>query len=132
MTTLSEIQRRTPGPDAPLRPPGRRLDGPELEHYLDRHGSAYVVLRDPDGRPHAHRAFYIRNDAVFWLPPHFAAAHIDAQSWAAIAFIDESRDGFAFVTIQGEAHVVEEGEWQGWLRVDAAEVTSHVTDGFAA
>jgi hypothetical protein len=133
-SSLSDIQRNGLSPDELAFPAERRLEGRALEQYLDRHGSAYVVRRDPEGRPHARRSFYIRKGSVFWLPESVASTPPGAQPWIAIAFIDESRHGFGFgfVVIQGDARIVAEGEWEGWLRVDADQVASHVSEGFAA
>jgi len=129
MSSLAEIQRSVSPPDESVFTPERQLHGPALDRFVNRHGRAFVVLHEHDGRAHVERSFYLRRESVFWLPPPIVREHPDAQPEVAVVFVDEASSGFALVIIKGDADV-DDDEHPGWLRVRVRSVASHVTEGF--
>ena len=75
------------------------------------------------------QSFYLRENTSFWMPPHFAARHADATCDAALAFVDLTSEGFAFVIIKGAAKIVQAGAWVGWLCLAASKVDSQISAG---
>jgi hypothetical protein len=123
MATLAEIQDRDPEPDDAV---ADRLEGEALDRYIDGHGASYALMRGPRGTPSVRKSFYCRQDDVFWLPPRIAGEHANAQPRVVVAFMHESADALVAAIIEGDACLVTDGEWQGWLRLEADRVFSFV------
>jgi nitroimidazol reductase NimA-like FMN-containing flavoprotein (pyridoxamine 5'-phosphate oxidase superfamily) len=117
-SALDAVQERTfaaaTSTTAAAYPPERRLSGPPLADYLDRHTFGVIGTCRPDGRPHAAVAQYIRQDATFWLPTMPGSVRIRnlrGEPWLTLTVSEGDAGGdHKVVLIEGPAIVVPAAE----------------------
>ena len=122
MSTLAELQERT----REFGELDKCLEGEALDRYINGHGAAHVLMRHRDEALSVRKSLYCREDDVFWLPPRIAADHAAALPRVVVAFMHANADELVAAVMEGDACLVSDGDWEGWLRLEADMVFSFV------